>query len=103
MFQLIESAAGLICGSLSACLHFLKIKLPASAKKLIATYPIPQTLDDIPDIPVFPNEESRLEFEKKEITVVDLSQTDNMYKTHVIEQVGTFINQTDKLLILILL
>ena len=53
----------------------------------MATYAIPQTLDDIPDIPVFPDEESRREFEKKEITVVDLSQTFDMYKTHLVEQV----------------
>ena len=54
----------------------------------MATYAIPQTLDDIPDIPVFPDEESRREFEKKEITVVDLSQTFDMYKTHLVEQVS---------------
>lgn len=49
---------------------------------------MPQTLDDIPDIPVFPSVEARQEFERKEITVVDLSLTENMYKIHVIEQVS---------------
>lgn len=56
-------------------------------KRKIATYLIPHTLDDIPDIAVFPDEESRHEFEKKEITVVDLSLTYDMYSTHLIEQV----------------
>jgi len=59
-----------------------------SQKRTVANYPIPKTLDDIPDIPVFPNEEARQEFEKKEITVVDLSHTHDMYKTHLIEQVA---------------
>lgn len=58
-----------------------------SSKRVIASYPTPQTLDDIPDVPVFPDEESRRLFEKKEITIVDLSETESMYKTHVIEQV----------------
>ncbi|XP_067933010.1 zinc finger protein ZFAT-like [Watersipora subatra] len=57
-----------------------------SSKRKLASYPIPQSLDDIPDIPVFATEEDRKKFEAKEITIVDLSQTYDMYKTHFIEQ-----------------
>lgn len=67
----------------------------------MATYAIPQTLDDIPDIPVFPNEEARAEYEKKEITVVDLTLTNDMYKTHLIEQVTSTTLVFDNILSLI--
>jgi len=58
-------------------------------RRKIATYPIPQSLDDIPDVAVFPTDEARIAFEEKNILVHDLSQADNMYRTHTLEQVFT--------------